>query len=425
MRLVLWPAIAGMLALLVGTIARAQAVPETQAPLQLPAAIKRALAQQPELAGFVFELRAQDARVSEAAFGPPTQVEGLVEDAGGTGNRSGLTSAQSTLSLSHVFELGGKREGRVAVAEATRARMQTERAARQLDVAANVARRFVETLHEQERLRIAHDALGLAEQTQAAVDRRVRAALAPAAETARAEVRLSQAKLDVEHAEHEFESSRRFLAAAMGERDVRFGAAIGDLFALTRVAPLEDLLGRIDASPDFLRFADEARVRDAELRLAQIKSRPDVRTQFGVRRYEDDGDVALIAGFTLPLQSTRRAQSGIEIARADRERTAVEREAAFLKVQAQLHAQYRELDHSRLEAGVLRETIVPQLEKALQRTEYAYQRGRYSYLELTDAQRELLEARRRSSDVAAQFHLLRIEIERLTGQSLEANGAMP
>lgn len=425
MRLLLWPAIAGMCALLAAGGASAQTTSDLREPLRLATAIKRALAQQPELRGFAFELRAQEARISEAALRQPTQLEALVEDAGGTGERRGIDAAQATLSLSHVIELGGKRDGRVAVAEATRARMQTEQAARQLDVAAEVARRFVETLHEQEQLRIAHDALALAEQTREAAGRRVKAALAPAAEAARAEVRLAQAKLDLEHAEHERESSRRFLAAAMGERDVRFGDTIGDLFTLSAVSPLDDLLERIEASPDFLRFADEARVRDAEIRLAELKRRPDLRTQIGLRRYEEGDDIGLVAGFSLPLQSSRRAQSGIDMARADRARTDTEREAAFLKAQAQLLAQYRELEHSRQEARALRDTIVPQLENALQRTEYAYQRGRYSYLEWTDAQRELLDARRRASDVAAAFHTLLIEIERLTGQTLDATGATP
>lgn len=69
--------------------------------------------------------------------------------------------------------------------------------------------------------------------------------------------------------------------------------------------------------------------------------------------------------------------------------------------------------------------MIPALEEALARTEYAYQRGRYSYLELTDAQQELMAARLRLSEVCANFHLLRVEIERLTGQSLESAGVTP
>jgi outer membrane protein, heavy metal efflux system len=422
MRLVSWPALAGVCALLFESTASAQ---KSSAPLTLPAALKRALMQQPALQGMAFELRAQEARIGEAGLRPVTSAELLLEDAGGTGTRQGLKAAQATLSLSHVLELGGQRDGRIAVAQAHRSQLQTEQAARQLDLAAEVARRFVDTLHERERLQIAEEGLRLSERTRASVAKRVQAALAPAAETARAEVRIAQAKLDATHAEHELQSARGFLAAAMGERAIHFGETTGDLYALEGVAALDELLKRIDSSPDFLRFADEARVRDSELRLAELKRKPDVRTQIGVRRYEEGDDIAFVAGISVPLQSSRRATHAIDIARAERARTDAEREAAFLKAQAQLLAEYRELEHARLEAGILRETIIPQLQSALEKTEYAYQRGRYSYLEWTEAQRELLDARVRLADVAAQFHALRIEIERLTGLSLEARGVTP
>src|SRR5690606_8525691 len=300
-----------------------------------------------------------------------------------------------------------------------------QRAARQRDIAAEVARRFIDTLRERELLRIAEDGLRLAEGTHAAVQRRVQAALAPAAEVARAEVRIDQAKFDYQHAERELESARRFLAAAMGEREPRFGDTRGELFAVGSLASLDDLVRRIEHSPDFLLFADEARVRDAEIRLAELQRRPDVRGQIGVRHYEDGGDFALVAGFSIPLNSSRRATHAIDAARAERMKTDAEREAAFLRIHAQLHAQYLELEHAQLEVSTLRDSIIPQLQTALERTEYAYQRGRYSFLELVDVQRELIDARRRLTDAAARFHLLRIEIERLTGQSLDSVRVTP
>jgi outer membrane protein, heavy metal efflux system len=65
---------------------------------------------------------------------------------------------------------------------------------------------------------------------------------------------------------------------------------------------------------------------------------------------------------------------------------------------------------------------LPRLEEALEQATYAYERGRYSYLEWTVAQRELLEGRLRLLESAARFHVLRIEIERLTGASLQSIG---
>jgi cobalt-zinc-cadmium efflux system outer membrane protein len=415
------PAMAGVLAFLSSGLASAQGAEN----LDFSAALRRALEKQPQLAGFVHELRAQEARAGEAALAPATSIGLLVEDVAGDGARRGFDAAQSTLTLSRVIELGGKRDARVAAADAERSRLTTRRAAAQLDAAAEVARRFVETLHEREAVRIAGEELQQAEATHLAVERRVRAALAPAAEVARAGVRVAQARLELEHAEHLLQSSRVYLAAAMGERSVLFGETVGDLYSLPVPAPLDELLARVEKTPDFESFIDEARLRDAQIRLAQVQRRPDIRAEVGVRRFEADGGMAVVAGISMPLQSRSRARFGVDVAEATRAKTESEREAAYLQVRAQLLAQYSELKHSLLEAGTLRGEIIPRLEQALSRTEYAYERGRYSYLELADVQRELLQARRRVADVAADFHTIRIEIERLTGQSLDVVGVTP
>ena len=78
------------------------------APLTLRTAIERALDRRPELVAFQFRFRIEDARLSQAGLAPPVQLEALIEDAADTGERSGLQSAQASLVLSHVIELGGR-----------------------------------------------------------------------------------------------------------------------------------------------------------------------------------------------------------------------------------------------------------------------------------------------------------------------------
>ncbi len=394
-------------------------------PLTLRASIDRARVNQPALAGFLFDLRAQEARLSEAGLDPPLQGEILLEDAFGTGARSGMSAAQTTLSLSHVIELGSKRESRMALAEATRDYLSTAQAARQLDVVAEVARRFFVVLNWQARSDIADDGVAIAQRTRDAVAQRVAAARAPAAEAIRAEVNLVEAELDVEDAEHELATARRFLAAAMGDTEASFGRAAGSLLDLTPATPFPVLLAKLEHSPGFLQFADEGRRRDAELRLAETRGRPDIRATVGVRQYQQGDDVAFVGGVTIPFYSAGRAQAQIDVARAQRSRLDSERAAAFLKAQALLFDQYQALEHARHEFGLVRNEIIPRLEKALTQTEYAYQQGRYSYLEWTSAQQALLDARRRLIDVATDFHTFRTEMERLTGESLDLSGATP
>jgi cobalt-zinc-cadmium efflux system outer membrane protein len=391
-------------------------------PLTLKSAIERGLALHPDLAGFAFELRAQDARISEAQLSPQPEVDFLLEDAGGSGVRRGVDTAQTTLSLSQVIELSSKREGRKAVATATRSHLETEHAARQLDVIAEIARRFIQTLEQQAQLDLAREGLAISERMHGAVEQRVRAAKSPEAELARADAAFARAQLDVEDAQHQLEASRRWLAAAMGEKQVRFGPATGDLLALSPVQSFDVLIEKLQSTPDFLSFANEARLRDAEIRLAEMRRRPDVRASFGVRRFEDQGDYALVAGVNVPLFSGSRARSQIDAAQAARLRVDTMRDAAYLRAQAQLFDVHQELGHALHEADTLRANVLPRLTEALRETEYAYERGRYSYLEWTDAQRELLATRRRLIETATEFHTFRIEIERLTGESIAPRG---
>lgn len=392
------------------------------APLNLKSAIQRGLSQHPALSGFIFDLRAQDARITEAQLAPQPEIDLLIEDAGGSDVRNGVDAAQSTLSLAQVIELGGKHEGRKAVAEAERSRLQTEQAARQLDVVAEIARRFIQTLGSQAQLDLAREGLALRERMHSAVAQRVKAAKSPEAERARADAALARAKLDVEDAQHQLESSRQWLAAAMGAKQAQFGPAAGDLLTLHPVQTFASLMEKLQKSPDFLQFADEARLRDAEIRLAQMRRLPDVRANIGVRRYEDQDDYAFVAGVNVPLFSKRRAQYQIDAAHAARARIESRKEAAFLKAEAQLFDLHQELEHARHEGEMLRAEILPHLTQALELTEYAYTRGRYSYLEWTDAQRELLEARQRLIEAAVEFHTFRVEIERLTGESVVPAG---
>jgi cobalt-zinc-cadmium efflux system outer membrane protein len=395
------------------------------APLVLRAALQRALDVNPELRGFAFELRAQDARAAELALRPATTVDLLVEDAGGSGERRAFAAAQTTLSLSHLIELGGKRDGRIAVADASTSRLRTEQAARQLDVMAEVARRFVAALAQQSRVTAARDAVVLAERTQAVIEQRVQAAAAPLAEGARAQAATAEARLALDDAEHDLDTVRHALAAAIGTDSADFGVIAGDLFALDASLPFAQLVERLRGAPDFLRFADEARLRDAELRLAERQRRSDLRATVGVRRYEAENDVALVAGIAVPLFQGARAAPQIDLARAERARVDSDRDAAFLKAQHRLYAQYQELEHARHVSGVLRGTVLPRLEDAERQTAHAYRRGRYSYLEWADAQRRLLDTRLRLIDTAADFHDYRIDIERLTGESLAAAGDSP
>lgn len=396
----------------------------TARPLALADAFRAALAGNPDLKGFVFALRAEQARRQGAALSPAPELSFGVENALGTGDYGGLSSAEATLAISRVIELGGKREARIAAADAAVDAVEVARQAAQLDILAEVARRYVAAAELQERLQLAGRATQLAEGTLEGARRRSEAARAPHVEEDRAFVALEQSRLEARNLAALSRAARRSLAATWGEEGATlagrpFGVLSGNLYQLPPVEAFPQLLARIKANPAFLRLASEERLLEAQLRLAATRRRSDVSLSGGLRRLQGSGDVALVASFSLPLFAGRRAQSAIDEAAARRDAIDAGREAALVRARAELYALSSDLAEAAAALESLQSTIVPRLEEALKETRYAFERGRYGYLELVDAQRELLDAERSRIDAATRYHLTLIELERLTGTAGE------
>jgi cobalt-zinc-cadmium efflux system outer membrane protein len=392
--------------------------PLAAASLPLAAAVEQALAGNPDLRSFMYRLRAQQARGETAALKPPLELRAEVEDVFGTGRASGVGIGEGTLSISQVVELGAKRARRVEVTEAGWNLLDVERAAAQLDVLAEVTRRFVHVAADQQQLELTERATELAGETLIAVQTRVAAARAPEVELRRVRIALARAQIEQEHAEHELLSSRRRLAAMWGDSEPTFGAVEADLYRLPGVESFEALLSRLRSNPDFVRFASEARLRDAEIRLAQSQARADIALTAGLRRLQQTRDHAFVLGVTVPLASAARSRGAIAEATALRGQTDAELDAHRVRAEAQLFALYQEFRHSITEADTLRAEVLPEMEAALAATREAYERGRYSYLEWVDAQREFVAIQRALIEASANAHLFQTELERLTGEAL-------
>lgn len=403
--------------LLIGTIAFSPATPAADAPFTLQQAVERTLARNPDLAAFEYELQAQEGVARQAGARPGPSLELLVENALGSGRRSDFDSAETTLSLGFLIERGA-RERRVEVAAAGGERLATERRIHRLDAAAEAARRFVTLLERQQALVDARAATQLVEEAVKAVQARVRAAKVPEAEEGRALAQLARVQLDQEHAEHQLAASRLRLAALWGDVSTDFGAGQGDLLAPPALEPYEVFHARIAQNSDFERLVSDKRVREAEVRLAQMRATPPWQVTAGVRRFEDVGDHAFIVGVTVPLASRDATRGAIAQARALSAQVEARTHALRTRLEADVFALYQELRHTYTEVATLREQVVPRMETALEQSRYAYERGRYGYFEWVTAQRELLDVRRALLEATAELHRFRIEIERLTGTAL-------
>lgn len=394
-------------------------VPESGAPLTLQEAVTRTLQSNPDLKAFGYELRAQEGLIRQAGTTLNPELAVDVEDVLGTGSRSGVDDAQTTLSLRQVFERGALSR-RIAAATAGRELLDAELSEKQLDASAEAARRFIHLLAEQARLQLTEEASALAAQTVSTARQRVSAARVPEAELGRAEAALARTRLEREGVQHALLTGRRQLAAMWGETEPSFGIVQGELLKLPVLEPYQALAMSIQRNPSLLKFSSEARLREAELRLAEQRRKPSWSASAGLRRFEAGDDFAAVLGVSIALPFRDRGEGAIAAAQARLEQVDASRSATEVRVRTQLFELVQELEHARHAADVLDVEVLPRVLAALKQTEYAYERGRYGYLELVAAQRELLDVKRSRIQAAVDAYGYATEIDRLTGAAFGA-----
>ena len=386
--------------------------------MTLGAAIQLALTENPELQVYRFRETGLQGLVQNAGLAPPMDLSAEAENIGGTDDYSGIDSAEFTLALSSVIELGDKREARVAAVEAQRQVIAGERQTRALDLMGEVTRRYVEVVATQARLDLAVSARSLAQEVVQSVERRARAGAAPEAEPLRARANLAQAELVVSEGQNRLRSARLSLSVLWGDMEPDFVRVAGNLENLGNVGDFDTLYQRAIQNPAIELFASEERLREAEFQLATSQSNTDIGWSVGIRQYQETNDTAFVAGLSIPLVGAKRNSGALQSARAARDEVSMRRESALLKLRASLFDAYQQRKLGIETANSLRSDVIPLLQRALHQTQAAYENGRYSYQEWASAQQELLSAEYALITTASAALQSGATIEQLTSEPL-------
>lgn len=106
-------------------------------------------------------------------------------------------------------------------------------------------------------------------------------------------------------------------------------------------------------------------------------------------------------------------------ARAALEKIRHERRAAETEAQTDLAETWQNLSASHAEAIALRDEILPGSVSAFEAAEFGYREGKFDFLQMLDAQRTLFEVKGKYLQALTDYHLARIEVERLIGAPLQ------
>lgn len=410
----------GLTALLLTGSLAAKPVVDSET-LSLTQVIERVQQQHPTLKVFQFRHQVLDGAAQTQSLKPGYEIGFDADNVVGSGESQGIDSAEFTISLSSVIELGDKINARSAVINEQRAYLEAERKIAALNLLSEATRRYIDVLAAQSQLQLAIDSLSLAEQTLAVVNNRAQVGVTPDAEVKRAQAAVFNAKLVAKKQLLQLDYTKLALSMMWGETEVSFSNLAGSLFEFTDDVALAPLFEKVKYSPSIEAYLTQAQLKEAELRFAKTQSSTDIKWSVGVKQLQQTNDSALTAGFSMPLFSGERNSGAILSAQAAKDEVIANREVALLTLYGQLYRAYASRKQAILTVNRLQVSVIPTLTFALEDTEKAYKQGLYSYLDYLTAREELLFARRALIDAAASALRYGVDIEQLIAEPLPAS----
>jgi cobalt-zinc-cadmium efflux system outer membrane protein len=387
------------------------------ADLTLDAAVNRAMASNPTLQAARAAISAAEQQAKLEGLRPPLTIGAELENFAGTGSLNGIDSAETTMRLGRTFELGGKREARLAVGSARVAQQQNDADIARFDLEAVTKRRFNAVLAKQARVEMTTQQLALAREIREAVAYRVRRGASPDADLPLADLGVIRAEIDLEDAEHELSSARVALSVLWAEESPAFARATGSIEDIPELPAFDALRQRVPIGADQRRFELEATLLEAQLKSVAATGKPDVSGTLGVRRLEAFDDEALVMSFSMPIGLGDRSDLARSRVQAEKAGLGERRKAAELERYSSLFSSYEELKHARHEYEALKDRMVPAAERALTLAQRGYDDARYSFLQVAQARGVLHSVHNERIAAATRYHDLLTDIERATAIS--------
>ena len=386
--------------------------------ITLQKALSLALTLNPELDAFSLEQRAREALALQSGLYPNPQLEILVEDVAGSGNFDGFSQSQTTIQLSQLVELGGKRSSRLRAKELYGKLAGWDFETKRMDVLTQVSKAYIDVLKVQQQVKLKESLVALGEQFVKAVAERVKAGKVASLEKSKAEITLSAMRIQLAKEKRELKIVRRDLSTTWGSTQPQFESALGDLFTVSPVPTQKKILHRLTNNPDLKRWAMELQQRQAVLDNELSKRIPDLKLIGGFRRIEETDDSALVFGVSIPIQLFDRNQGAIQEARHKLAKTNAEKRAADTNVTKHLLKAHDIVDFKYSQLMEIKTTILPGAKKAFDGVNEGYRFGKFGYLDVLDSQKIFFGTQSQYLEALADYHKAVADVERLIGEPL-------
>ncbi|WP_338573100.1 TolC family protein [Pseudomonas canadensis] len=376
--------------------------------LTLDSALQTAFANNPDLAAAQWEIDIAQGGRQQAGLIPNPVASWDVED-------TRRDSRTTSIKISQALELGGKRGARIDVASRVQDAAALTLEQRRNTLRAEVIDNYYGALRAQERLDLAQRSMAVAERGLVVANGRVTAGKASPVEATRAQVQVSEIRLELDRAQIGLTDAYRRLAASTGSAAPNFQAVATQNLSAPTVPSATQLLARLEQTAE-LRLAELSILQnEASVGLEKAQRIPDLDVSIGSQYDASVRERVNLVGVSMPIPLFNRNQGNVLAAtrRADQARDL--RNATELRLRTETRQALDLWQSANTEVRAFNQQILPAAQSAVDSATRGFEMGKFGFLDVLDAQRTLIAARTQYLTATAQATDAWVRIERIYG----------
>lgn len=397
---------------------------ELNGSLSLQQALQLTLQRSSVLVAYPHQQRIAEAELLRAGNRPVPQLDVTVENIFGRDDNRGLSGAELTLSLSQQIELGSKRQHRLDVAGWQSQLQQDDYEITRLDVLADTTSLFIQLLHLQQQRLVTEQKISRQTALLNTAYERSKASNLHEADISSIKLKLLRSQIALSSIDSQLEL-QRYQLAARWNAEPYFESVSGNLSTLPLLPGLAELQTLLQRSPLTKRYLTRQRLAQSMLLQAEADSQADITLSAGVRRNQAQQDTSLTLGFSLPLFTANNTKASRLTAQAEQELAEAQQQLNHTELNLLLKHYLLQLTTLRSVTTAIANQLLPQAQQLLTSTTEGYQQGQVDLLSVLTADEELSQAHLELLESQCRFHLILLELERLTGNSLALSGPVP
>ncbi|MBB2496473.1 TolC family protein [Aquipseudomonas ullengensis] len=320
----------------------------------------------------------------------------------------------TTTQITQPIELGGKRGARIEQAEKGQSAASVELERSQNALRADVILSFYDNLQAEMRVALAEQSLVLAERGVQGAEGRVKAGKVSPVELTRAQVQLSEVRLELRRAQRDQASAHSRLQAVIGGGSAEI-SVVGDATSIPEPPTVSQLWSALGATAEMRLARLSVEQQEASFELEKTQRIPDLNVSLGSQYSAEDRERVNVVGLSMPIPLFNRNQGNIFSAarRADQARDL--RNATELRLRADVQQAMEQWIVANEEIKSLNQTILPSAKSAVDSATRGFEMGKFGFLDVLDAQRTLIGARTQYVDALASATAAWVQLERVYG----------